>query len=96
VPDVTPISKSSPNRVFNWSAYLRDMYVSAVRASTGAFLAFGGSNAAEAIAPDALHSVGMNWQQAVVAAVSALIFDVVRYINLHPLPPEETQPPFET
>jgi len=95
VPDITPISKRDATRYFNWGAYLRDMYVSAVRAGTGAFLAFAGSNTAEAIAPDALHNIGMDWRQAVAGALSALVFDVVRYINLHPLPPEETAPPFQ-
>lgn len=89
-----PLSKQSPHRVFNWSRYFADMYVSAVRASTGAFLAFAGTNTAEAIAPESLAAIGMNWKQAIAAAVAALIFDVVRYVNLHPIPQEETAPPF--
>jgi hypothetical protein len=88
MPEVTPISKRCANKYFNWSSYFRDMYVSAVRAGTGAFLAFAGSNTAESVAPDVLQGVGMNWQQALAAAVSALVFDLVRYVNLHPLPEE--------
>lgn len=95
MPDITPISKRSANRYFNWSAYFRDMYVSAIRAGTGAFLAFAGTNTAEAVAPEVLAHVGMDWKQAIAAALSALIFDVVRYINLHPIPEEETAPPFQ-
>lgn len=95
MPDITPISKKSSTKFFNWGSYFRDMYVSAVRASTGAFLAFAGSNTAEAMAPTALHDVGMNWQQALVAAASALIFDVVRYVNLKPIPEEVSAAPFD-
>lgn len=94
--EMTPLSKSSPNRVFNLSKYFADMYVSAVRASTGAFLAFSGTNTAEAIAPDTLAAVGMNWKQALAAAAAALVFDVVRYVNLRPIPEEQTVPPFQT
>ena len=81
-----PLSKNDPTRFFNWSQYFRDMYVSAVRASTGAFLAFSGSNTAEAMAPEVLANLGMSWKQALAAALSALVFDVVRYINLKPVP----------
>ena len=94
MPDLTPISKRSPDRVFNWGAYGRDLYVSAVRAGTGAILAFSGTNTAEAMAPEVLHNISMSWQQAVAAGISAMLFDIIRYINLHPLPPEETAPPF--
>lgn len=94
MPDVTPLSKRSPTRVFNWTGWLRDLYVSAVRASTGAILAFSGTNTAEAIAPLALQNISMSWQQAAAAGISALVFDIVRYVNLHPLPAEETAVPF--
>lgn len=90
MPEITPISKKSATKFFNWRQYFRDMYVSAVRASTGAVLAYSGSNTAESIAPQLLQNVGMSWKQAVVAGISALVFDVIRYVNLHPLPPEET------
>lgn len=89
---ITPISKKSPHRVFNWSGYLAGMWVSAVRAGTGAFLAFGGTHTAEAMAPEALAHIGINWKQAVAGALSALVFDVVRYINLKPIPDEEPLP----
>ncbi len=89
MPDITPISKKSATKFFNWKQYFRDMYVSAVRAGTGAVLAYSGSNTAESIAPELLHNVGMSCKQAVVAGISALLFDVMRYINIHPLPPEE-------
>src|SRR5690349_1532125 len=95
VPDITPISKRDATRYFNWRGWLRDMYVSAIRASTGSFLAFAGTNTAEALAPEALAHVGMDWKQAIAAAFSALIFDVARYINLRPLPEEQTAPPFQ-
>ncbi len=95
MPDITPISKKSATKFFNWRQYFRDMYVSAVRASTGAFLAYGGSNTAESIAPSLLHDVGMSWKQAVVSGIAALIFDIVRYINVHPLPPEEVMESYD-
>lgn len=95
MPDLPQISKKSATRVFNWSGYFSGMYVSAVRAASGAFLAFAGTNTAEAIAPTVLAAVGMNWKQALAAAAAALIFDVVRYVNLHPIPEEETVPPFD-
>lgn len=93
--DITPLSKKSASRVFNFGQYFRDMYVSGIRAATGAFLAFAGTNTAEAIAPDSLAAIGMSWKQAAAAAIAALIFDIVRYINLNPLPKEETAPPFD-
>jgi hypothetical protein len=88
---ITPISKKSATKYFNWRGYGRDMYVSVVRAGTGAILAFSGSNTVEAMAPEVLRNVGMDWRQAVAAGVSAAVFDMVRYINLHPLPPEEIE-----
>lgn len=88
MPELTPISKRCSTSYFNWRLYFRDMYVSAVRASTGAFLAFAGSNTAESIAPVVLDGIGMNWRQAIAAAISALVFDVMRYINVNPLPKE--------
>lgn len=92
MPGLTPISKKSATKVFNFRRYFLDMYVSVVRAGTGAFLAFAGTNTAEAMAPFALDNIGMNWKQATAAGISALIFDLARYINLHPLPPEEIEP----
>lgn len=86
---MTPISKRSPTKFFNWRQYFRDMYVSGVRAVTTAILAFGGTNAAENVAPIAAHGVGLSWLQGVISLVSVLFFDVVRYVNIHPLPPEE-------
>ncbi len=73
-------------KVFNWSGYWAGMYVSAVRATTGAIMAFSGTQAAEAVAPVAMANVGLSVQQACAAALSALFFDVIRYINLKPVP----------
>jgi hypothetical protein len=96
MPDITPISKKSATKYFNWRQYFRDMYVSAVRAGTGGILAYSGSNTAEAMAPELLNNIGMSWKQAVVTGISALIFDLVRYVNLHPLPPEESYESYES
>jgi hypothetical protein len=90
MPEVTPISKKSDTKYFNWHRYFLDMYVSAVRAGTGAFLAFAGTNTAEALPLDVLQNIGMNGKQAIAAGVASMLFDMVRYINLKPLPPEET------
>lgn len=87
--DRTPISKKSATRFFNWRQYFRDMYVSGVRAVTGSVLAFSGTNTAESVAPRALEDVGLDWKQAVAGTLCVLLFDLMRYINLHPLPPEE-------
>jgi hypothetical protein len=81
----------------DWRSYFEGMYVNAVKAATGAFLSFAGTNTAEAIAPVALENVGMNWQQAIITAASVLVIEVVRYINAKPLPdsvqdPEELKP----
>lgn len=77
----------------NWRAYFEGMYVKSIQASTGAFLAFAGSNTAEAVAPTSLSGLGLSWKQAVVAAVSALVFEVIRYVNAKPLPDADTLPP---
>jgi hypothetical protein len=89
------VFKRDPARVFNWRGYFAGMWVSSVRAATGAALAFSGTQSAEAIAPVVMNHVGMTWKQAVAAAISALIFDVIRYINLKPVPDlkEDSSPP---
>ena len=95
MPDTDPVStpeapakvfKSNPVKVFNWDGYFAGMYVSAVRATTGAILAFAGTQTAEAVAPVAMAHVGLTIQQAAAAAISALVFDIIRYINLKPIP----------
>jgi hypothetical protein len=95
MPDITPISKKDSTRYFNWRRWISDWYVSAVRAGTGAFLAFSGTNTAEAVTPVSWAIKGMDWKQAACAALGAILFDTFRYINLKPLPEEVTAPPFE-
>ena len=82
----TGVMKSSATQYFNWEGYFSGMYVSAIRAASGAFLAFSGTNTVEAVAPVAMAHIGLSLQQAAAAAFSALLFDVVRYVNLKPLP----------
>ncbi len=92
---ITPLSKRSSARFFNWEKYFQDMYVSAVRAVTGAVLSFGGSNAAENVAPVILDGVGMNWKQALIGLGTVLVFDLCRYVNLKPLPDlQPTEQPY--
>ncbi len=88
VPPIKPaaVFKRSAHKYFNWEGYFAGMYVSAVRAVTGAFLAFSGTQTAEAMAPVAMAHVGLTLQQAAAAGVSALIFDIIRYVNLKPIP----------
>lgn len=91
-----PVFRKSATKFFNWEGYFAGMYVSAVRAMTGAFLAFSGTQTAEALAPVAMAHVGLTLQQAAAAGISALVFDIIRYVNLKPLPDvkEETATPF--
>lgn len=96
-PPPSKVFKTNPVRVFNWEGYFAGMYVSAVRAVTGALLAFAGTQTAEAVAPIAMAHVGLTFQQASAAAISALLFDIVRYVNLKPLPDvkDSSRPPFQ-
>lgn len=101
VPPVAPppkVFKKDPVKVFNWRGYFDGMRVSAIRAMTGALLAFSGTQTAEAIAPVAMAHIGLTVQQAAAAAISALVFDVIRYINLKPEPDlkEDSSPPFNS
>lgn len=97
-PKTLPVFKKSATKYFNWAGYWAGMYVSAVRACTSAFLAFSGTQTAEAFAPVALANVGLSIQQAAAAGLTALVFDIIRYVNLKPLPDvkEETVVPFNS
>jgi len=75
------------------------MYVSVVRAFTGAIIAFGSSNAAEGAARrmdvESLQHVGLDWKQACMMLAGTIIFDLARYVNVNPLPSEETRHDYE-
>jgi hypothetical protein len=92
------ISKRSATKVMNWAGYFRDMRVSVVRAVSGSFVALGGSNGVEQMAPVIAHGVGISFKQAVGMAISVAFFDIMRYVNLKPEPDikEDSQPPLDS
>jgi hypothetical protein len=76
-------------KYLDWKSWFEGMYVNAIKAGSGAFLAFAGTNTLEAAAPQLLAKLGLNWQQALGAFASVMVIEVVRYINAKPLPEEK-------
>lgn len=62
-------------------AWLRHLVKGSIHAGTGALLAGGGTNTAEAIAPELLKNVGMDLRQMLVVFATAAFFEALRRIN---------------
>jgi hypothetical protein len=78
-------------KYLDWKSWFEGLYNNAIKAGTGAFLAFAGTNTAEAAAPTLLAGVSFNWKQAAAACVSVMVIEAVRYINTKPKPEEKVE-----
>lgn len=81
-----PDTVKQVRKYLDWRNWFEGMYVNAIKSSTGAFLAFAGTNSVEAVSPNFFAGVGLNWKQALGAFLSVLILEIVRYVNAKPLP----------
>jgi hypothetical protein len=96
---LSPEARVVVRKYFDIRGWLLGMYANAMKSATGVFLIAASTNVAEGMAPASVGAgVGLGWKQAVVAFMSVLFLECVRYINNKPLPDEVdrpiTPPPF--
>jgi len=81
----------SIKKYLDWKGYFEGLYLSWIKNVTNTLIILGGSNAAEAMGPEALKGVGLGWKQACSVLIGVTFWEVIKYINAKPKPDTITE-----